>query len=68
MLQIEQNKQIVASFPRLKYCGESHNYMTPSATKKILHIPTNKTDRYSKQSAKYNCILDWSKFKKVFMV
>ena len=66
MLQIEQNKQIAASFPGLKYCGESHSFMTLSATKKTLHIPTNKTGRYSKQSAKYKCILGWSKFKKVF--
>ena len=33
MLQIEQNKQLAAFFPGLKYCGESHNYMTPSAAK-----------------------------------
>ena len=58
MLQIEQNKQLAASFPGLKYCDESHNYMTRSATKKLLDIPTNRTDRYGKQSAKYNCILD----------
>ena len=25
MLQIEQNKQLAASFPGLEYCGESHN-------------------------------------------
>ena len=62
MLQIEQNKQLAASFPGLKYCGESHNYMTRLATKKLLHILTNRTDRYGKQSAKYSCILDWNKF------
>ena len=66
MLQIEQNKQLAASFPGLKYCGEGHNYMTWSTTKKLLHIPTNRTDRYGKQSAKYNSILDWNKFKKDF--
>ena len=66
MLEIVQNKQLAASFPGLKYCGESHNYMTRSATKKLLHIPTKRTDRYGKQSSKYNCILDWNKFKKDF--
>ena len=66
MLQIEQYKQLAASFPGLKYCSESHNYMTRSATKKLLHIPTKRTDRYYKQSAKYNGILDWNKFQKDF--
>ena len=40
--------------------------MTWLATKKSLHIWTNRADRYGKQSAKYNCILDWNKFKKDF--
>ena len=66
MLQIEQNIQLAVSFPGLKYCGESHNYMTQSTAKKLLHIPSNRTDRYGKQSTKYNCILDWNKFKKDF--
>ena len=35
MLQIEQNKQLAAPFPGLKYCGESLNNMTRSAAKKI---------------------------------
>lgn len=39
---IEQNKQLTASFPRLKYCDESHNYMTRSAAKKLPHVPTKK--------------------------
>ena len=50
----------------LKYCGESQNYVTWSATKKLLHIPTSRTDRCGKQSAKCNCILDWTKLKKDF--
>ena len=66
MLQIEQNIQLAESFPELKYCSESHNYMTRSATKKLLHISTIRTDRYYKQSAKYNCILNWNKFQKHF--
>ena len=63
MLQIEQNKQLAASFPRLKYWGESHKYMTWSTAKKLLHIPANRSDRYGKQSARCNRILDWNKFK-----
>ena len=68
MSQIEQ-KHLAASFPGLKYCGESHNYMTRSIGSQknwVLHIPTNRTDRYGKESVKYNCILDWNKSKKDF--
>ena len=50
----------------VKYWGKSHSYMTRSAAKNLLHIPANRTDRYSKKSAKYNCILDWNKFKQDF--
>ena len=63
MLKMEQNKQLAASFPRLKYWAESHKYMTWLTAKKLLHIPANRSDRYGKQSAKYNGILDWNKFK-----
>ena len=28
VLQIEQNKELTAFFPGLKYCGKSHNCMT----------------------------------------
>ena len=66
MSQIEQNKQLTTSFPGLKYCGESHNYMTLLTAKKLLHIPTDRTDRYGKQSTKNNSILEWNKFKKDF--
>ena len=58
VLQIEQNKELAASFPELKYCGKSHNYMTWLAVKILLHIPTNSTDRYGKQCPKFNCILN----------
>ena len=67
MLQIENNKQLAASFLRLTCCGENHNYTIRSAaTSKLLDIPSNKTDKYGKQSAKYNCFIDWNKFKKDF--
>ena len=65
ILQIEQNKEQYASLLGLKYCGESHNYMT-RLTAKNYFIPTNRIDRYDKQSAKYNCILDGNKFIKDF--
>ena len=58
VLQIEQNKELAASFPELKYCGKSHNYMTWLAVKILLHIPINSTDRYGKQCPKFNCILN----------
>ena len=37
--------------------------MTRLAAKKLFHIPTNRANRYGKQTAKYNSILDWNKFK-----
>ena len=58
MLKIEQNKQLAASFQGLKYFVKSHNYITWMAGKILLHIPTNRTDRYGKQSPKCNCIFN----------
>ena len=44
MLQIVQNTQLAASFPELKYRGESHNYMIAISNQKITsYIPTNRT-------------------------
>ena len=43
MLQTENNKQLAASFPRLKYCDENHNYKTRSATRKLFDISINRT-------------------------
>ena len=66
MLQIEQNKQLAPSSRGLKYCGKNQNYMTGLAVKLLLHISPNRTDRYGKQSPKYNWILnqdDLSHFK-----
>ena len=34
--QIEQNKKIVKSVSKLKYCGDNRNYQTRSATRKLL--------------------------------
>ena len=44
MLQIENNKQIAASFSELKYCGKNHNYTTRLATRKLLDITSSRTD------------------------
>ena len=57
MQQIGKNKQLAASFSGIKYSGESHNYTKGSATKKLTDFPVEITDRYSKQCAKYNCII-----------
>ena len=35
-------------------------------TRKLLDMPSNRTDKYGKPSAKYNCIVDWNKFKNDF--
>ena len=47
MLQIENNKQLAASFSRLKYCGKNHNNAMIGA-RKLLNIPSKRTDKYSK--------------------
>ena len=52
MLQIEQNENLVASFPGLKYCGEHHTYDTRSKIQKSFDIPNKKTHTYGTQSAK----------------
>ena len=47
VLQIENNKQLAASFSRLKYCGKNHNYAMIGA-RKLLNIPSRRADKYSK--------------------
>ena len=64
--QIWQTEKLTKSFSELIYCGYSHNYQTRSVTRKLLHIPYVKTEAYGRQSAKYQCIIDWSNFKKTF--
>ena len=41
--------------------------MTQLATRKLLDIPSNRTDKYGKQSAKYSCVIDCKKFNKDFL-
>ena len=56
------------SFAGLKGCVENHNYTTELATSKLLDIPSNITDKYGKQSVKYNYIINQNKFKKTFLM
>ena len=48
MLQIEQNQKLTTNFPRLKLCGDSHNYFTRSATRNIYNALLSKTEMYRK--------------------
>ena len=43
-----------------------HNYQTRSATRNLLDIPLARTNKYGKESVKYQCIKDWNNFKKKF--
>ena len=65
-LQIEQNQALAKSYVTLKHCGYDHNYETQASTKRILDTPLYKTNTYGTHSAKYHCILDWNKFKRIF--
>ena len=57
MQQKGKNKQLGESFSGIKYSGENHYYTKESATKKLTDFPVEITGRYSKQCAKYNCII-----------
>ena len=57
MQQKGKNKQLGESFSGIKYSGENYNYTKESATKKLTDFPVEITGRYSKQCAKYNCII-----------
>ena len=65
MNQIEQNEKIAKSLPKLKYCGNTHNYSTRLPTGKLLDTPCFSTNFYGTQLAKYS-ITDWNNFKKQF--
>ena len=47
MLQIEQNKELAASFQGMKYCAENHNYTRRFATNNLLNIPRTKPTEYT---------------------
>ena len=64
MYQGEQNNAFDTSFPALHSKGK-HNYQTRSATQNLLDVPLARTNKYGKESVKYQCIRD-NNFKKKF--
>ena len=66
MNQIEDNGKLAKSFPTLKRCRDNQGYNTRSAGKKILDIRLLNTKTYVTRSSKYNCIIDWNKFRSLF--
>ena len=65
MYQVEQNHAFATSFPAL-HSKDKHNYHTRSATQNLLGVPLARTNKYGKESVKYQCIRDWNNFKKKF--
>ena len=63
--QVEQNNALATSFPAL-HSRDKHNYPTRSATKNLLDVPLPRTNKYGKESVKYQCIRAWNNFKKKF--
>ena len=63
--QVKQNSAFATSFPAL-HSRDKHNYQTRSATQKLLDVPLASTNKYGKEPLKYQCIRDWSDFKKKF--
>ena len=63
MCQLEQ-KKLASTFPALVCTKEKHNYNTRSARENLLDISLCQTFTYGMQSCKYQCIRDWSRFKK----
>ena len=63
--QVKQNDALAASFPAL-HSKDKHNYQTRSVTQNLLHVPLARTNKYDKESLKYQCIRDWNNFKKKF--
>ena len=55
MYQVEQNNALATSFPAL-HSRDKHNYLTRSATKNLLDVPLPRTNKYGKESVKYQCI------------
>ena len=65
MYQIEQNNALATSFPAF-HSRDKHNYQTRTATQNLLDVPLARTNKYGKESVKYQCIRDWNNFKKKF--
>ena len=65
MYQVEQNNALATYFPAL-HSRDKHNYQTRTATQNLLDVPLARTNKYGKESVKYQCIRDWNNFKKKF--
>ena len=65
MYQVEQNIALATSFPAL-HSKDKNNYQTRSATQNLLDVPLARTNKYGKESVKYQCVRDWNNFKKKF--
>ena len=65
MYQFEQNNALATSFSTL-YSKDKHNYQTRSATQNLLDVPLARTNKYGKESVKYQCVRDWNNFKTKF--
>ena len=65
MYQVEQNNALATFFPAL-HSRDKHNYQTRSSTQNLLNVSLAKTNKYGKESVKYQCIRDWTNFKKKF--
>ena len=61
--RVEQNNALVTSFLAL-HSIDKHNYQTRPATQNLLDVPLARTNKYGKESVKYECIRDWNNFKK----
>ena len=66
MYQIEQNNARATSFPAL-YSRDKYKYHTRSASHNLLDVHLTSTNKYDKESVKYQCIRDWNNFKKKFL-
>ena len=63
MYQVEQNNELVTTFPAL-HSKEKHNYQTRSATQNMLDVLLARANKYGKESVKYQCVRDCNNFKK----
>ena len=65
LYQVELNNALATSFPALHSKGK-HNYQTRSVTQNLLDVPLARTNKYGKESVKYQYVRDWNNFKKKF--
>ena len=66
LVQLKQNENLLKAFVSLKYCEDTNSYQTRAVTMKLLGTTLFKSQKYQTGSAKYNYIVDWNNFKKIF--